>query len=328
MPTADHIKALIRSHVDQDDERFLAIALQMAAHAARQGHGNVATELREMVDSARSTRRSRPARRPFAVTTPRGELAGLLTATAPTSRVADMVLDPDLLQSIERVLREQRASDKLAAHGLSPARKLLLVGPPGTGKTMTAAVLAGELNLPLYTVVLHALITRFMGETAAKLHLVFDAMVDARGVYLFDEFDAIGAQRDIGHDVGEIRRVLNSFLQFLEQDRSRSVVVAATNHPHALDQALFRRFDAVIEYRKPGMELACQLIRNRLAMFETEGVSWDAIAHATDGLSYAEIAAACEAAAKDAVMSDSTSITTDALVVALRERWRAPERPT
>ncbi len=328
MPTADQIKALIRSHVDQDEERFLAIALQMAAHAARQGHGKVATELREMVDSARSSKRSRPARRPFAVATPKGELAGLLTASAPSSRVADMVLDPDLQQSLERVLREQRASDKLAAHGLSPARKLLLVGPPGTGKTMTAAVLAGELNLPLYTVVLHALITRFMGETAAKLHLVFDAMVDARGVYLFDEFDAIGAQRDVGQDVGEIRRVLNSFLQFLEQDQSRSIVVAATNHPRGLDQALFRRFDAVVEYRKPSPDLACQLVQNRLAMFETDGISWDAVAEATDGLSYAEVASACEAAAKDAVMSDSTSIASEALVAALRERWRAPEHPT
>ena len=96
---------------------------------------------------------------------------------------------------------------------------------------MTAGALAGELHLPLFTIVLDGLITKFMGETAAKLRLVFDAMQATRGVYFFDEFDAIGARRSERQDVGEIRRVLNSFLQFLEQDGSHGLIVAATNHP-------------------------------------------------------------------------------------------------
>ncbi|TIL57209.1 MAG: AAA family ATPase, partial [Mesorhizobium sp.] len=131
---------------------------------------------------------------------------------------------PDSLRSrLHRVLGEQRQQASLREHGLVPRRKLLLVGPPGSGKTMTASALAGELHLPLFTIVLDGLITKFMGETAGKLRLVFDAMQATRGVYFFDEFDAIGARRGERQDVGEIRRVLNSFLQFLEQDDSHSL---------------------------------------------------------------------------------------------------------
>ncbi len=112
---------------------------------------------------------------------------------------------------------------------------------------MAASVLAGELGIPLFLVRLDSLITKFMGETAAKLRQVFDSITDMRGVYFFDEFDAIGSQRGLANDVGEIRRVLNSFLQMIENDQSNSLIVAATNHPEILDYALFRRFDDVIE---------------------------------------------------------------------------------
>jgi SpoVK/Ycf46/Vps4 family AAA+-type ATPase len=159
-----------------------------------------------------------------------------------------MALPEVLGARLERVLTEQRERDRLREHGFSPMRKLLLVGPPGTGKTMTAAALAGEMGLPLFSIQLDGLITKYMGETAAKLRLVFDAIQSTRGVYLFDEFDALGGERGSKNDVGEIRRVLNSFLQFLEQDDSDSIVLGATNHVGLLDRALFRRFDAVLEY--------------------------------------------------------------------------------
>ncbi|HMV67233.1 MAG TPA: ATP-binding protein [Myxococcota bacterium] len=324
MATVDQIKALIKSHVDRDDERFLALALQVAANEARQGHAHAALEIRSLVDDVR--RRAATSRRPVAIATPRGELAGLLSVSMPDTRLADMVLDTPIRHKLERVLKEQRSADKLAARGLQPARKLLLVGPPGTGKTMTAAALAGELHLPLYVIVLHALITRFMGETAAKLRLVFDALAENPGVYLFDEFDAIGVERTAGTDVGEIRRVLNSFLQFLEQDASRSLIVAATNHHAALDSALFRRFDAVVEYGAPTEELAEVAVRNRLAAFDTSGLHWPAVRDATRGLSYAEVAAASDTAAKDAVLQDLSQILTEHLVCALNERRQAHQR--
>jgi len=123
----------------------------------------------------------------------------------------------------------------------------------------------GELKLPLFTIRLDAVIIKFMGETAAKLRFIFDAMSQTRGVYFFDEFDAIGARRAAANDVGEIRRVLNSFLQFLDQDGSRSLVFAATNHAELLDPALCRRFDDVIEYALPDSEIALGILQDRLA---------------------------------------------------------------
>ncbi len=318
MATADQIKALIKSHLGDDDERFVAVAMQVAAHAARQGHSRLAEEIQALVDQAKKARR-RPSQ-PIPIARPRGDLASLLSVSYPQTRLTDMVLTDEIRLSLERILREQRGRQKLLSHGLQPRRKLLLVGPPGSGKTMTASALSGELRLPLYTLLLHGLITKFMGETASKLRLVFDALADQRGVYLFDEFDAIGVQRSAGNDVGEIRRVLNSFLQFLEQDESQSLIIAATNHPEALDRALFRRFDDVLEYAAAPKDLARRVLRNRLAPFDVAEIDWDAAAAAADGLSYADVVHASEAAAKDAVLDDTLRITTDALTSALNGR--------
>jgi len=228
---------------------------------------------------------------------------------------------PDLLRSrLERVLTEQRERGRLREHGFSPIRKLLLVGPPGTGKTMTASAVAGELGLPLFSIQLDGLITKYMGETAAKLRLVFDAIQSTRGVYLFDEFDALGVERSSTNDVGEIRRVLNSFLQFLEQDDSDSIVLGATNHVGLLDRALFRRFDAVFEYSIPTEEIATRVMRGRLALLDTRNIKWNAAAKAADGLSHAEIAMACEQAAKNAILDHTTTLRASELVAALAER--------
>ena len=208
MPTAAQVKALIRSHAAGDEERFYSVALQVAAQAARQGHGRFAQELREAIDNARAqaatTAASGQRVRPVPMIQPRGELAGLLTAAYPKTRLSEMVLGADVKRRIERVLTEQRQRAQLQSHGLQPQRKLLLVGPPGTGKTMTASVLAGELGLPLFSIQLHSLITKYLGETAAKLRLIFDAIRDTRAVYLFDEFDALGTDRASRNEVGEI----------------------------------------------------------------------------------------------------------------------------
>jgi SpoVK/Ycf46/Vps4 family AAA+-type ATPase len=192
---------------------------------------------------------------------------------------------------------------------------------------MTAAALAGELRLPLLTVQFHTLITKFMGETAAKLRLVFDAMTKSHGVYLFDEFDAIGAQRQGGYDVGEIRRVLNSFLIFLEQDQSGSLIISASNLEHALDPALFRRFDDVLRYGMPTYEMIRYLIASRLAAFDASKLRWNALRKVAEGMSPADIVKACEDAAKDAVLHDRRRILTAELRRAMLYRHRPASSP-
>lgn len=327
MATAEQLKALLHSYATADEERFLSVAMQIAASAARSGKQHLAAELRDLVDTAKKQRSAASGGSSAAEAVPlvrhAGELAGLISASCPQVRLADMVLAPSTQARLERVVREYRQTAILDAHGLQPRRKLLLIGPPGSGKTMTATALAGELGLPLLQVQLHGLITKFMGETAAKLHVVFEAMRTTRGVYLFDEFDAIGATRGADNDIGEVRRILNSFLQFLEQDASDSLVVAATNLSGMLDSALMRRFDDLIQYDFPDAAMVKQLVRNRLALFDTAGLKWAPVTAAAGGLSHAEVVRGCEDAAKDAVLDGRQRITVAMLVRALSERRRA-----
>jgi SpoVK/Ycf46/Vps4 family AAA+-type ATPase len=320
MATAEQLKALVRSHTQGDDERFLAVAMQIAAHAARTGKEKLAQELQSLVDEAKKQRPLEVRPRAVPLVRPDSDLAGLVTATFPRTRLSDMVLADVPRNRLNRVVHEYQEADRLLARGLSPRRKLLLVGPPGSGKTMTASAMAGELSLPLLAVQLHALISRFMGETAAKLHLVFDAMSRTRGVYLFDEFDAIGGRRLAANDVGEIRRILNSFLQFLERDISDSIIIAATNLVEMLDDALFRRFDDVIRYDLPTADMAKRLIQNHLAAFDIKELVWESLLPATSGLSHGDITRACDDAAKDAVLAERSSITTENLSAALVQR--------
>ncbi len=322
MTTAQQLISLLKSHVEGDNEQFLTIALQAAASEARRGHGKVAMQLRELVDAARANKDRLAGRKkaPVPLAQPRGDLANLVAVRYADVRLSSMVLPAELEARLKRVILEQRQQHKLRNHGLTPRRKLLLVGPPGSGKTMTAAALAGELHTPLFTVQLDGLMTKFMGETASKLRLVFSAMAETKGVYFFDEFDAIGAKRAERNDVGEIRRVLNSFLQFLDEDESDGLVVAATNHPELLDPALFRRFDDVIEYTLPSVEVATGIFQARLSGFDTRDIDWSMAVTDASGLSQAEIARAAADAAKLVILSDRERITQNDLAIAIAER--------
>jgi SpoVK/Ycf46/Vps4 family AAA+-type ATPase len=326
LATGSQIKALLKSLEQGDEERLYSIGLQMAAHEARLGHGKLALEMRELLDAIRASHRTTSDRQPVPLVQPKGELAGMLSVSYPEVRLEDMVLAGDTEARLQRVILEQRQQMKLRDHGLHPRAKLLLTGPPGSGKTLTAKVLAGELRLPLFAIRLDGLITRFMGETAAKLRLVFDAMKRTRGVYLFDEFDAIGGQRNVSNDVGEVRRILNSFLMMLEEADPGSLVVAATNHPELLDPALFRRFDDVVQYALPDAELILRTIRSRFNSLLSNHVDWQHTVSEAAGLSYADIVRACEDAAKEAVLTASHAVTTSMLLRAIAERKAMPRR--
>ena len=305
--------------------------MQVAAKAARAGQGKFARGLRDLIDELRERglAQSRVAS-VVPVTQPRGEISSLLTVSYPDARLADLVLSSVLDQQLRQVLLNSGNVMSCGATRTRPASRVLLIGPPGTGKTSTARVIAGELGLPLFAIRLDTIITKYMGETAAKLRLIFDALVETKGVYLFDEVDALAGERAASNDVGEIRRVLNSFLQFLEEDRSDSIVVAATNHPQLLDNALLRRFDTVMDFALPDDDGIRAVITNRLTSLLSANLSWKRVIEAAGGLSHAEITTAAENAAKRTVLSGRTRTLTDDLVAALKERpaYDAQREPT
>lgn len=319
-----HLLALLNSHIDGDEEQFLSIALQVAAQEARQGRMEEADKLKRLVQRARDQQRTgRPAggQTPIPLARPRGELQGLVESAYPKVTLASMVLTDDVRGRLTRVVRQQQERATLRDHGQAPTTHILLVGPPGTGKTMTASALAGELRLPLFTVRLESLFSRFFGETAGKLRLLFDQIAQTRGVYLLDEFDAIGARRGDPNDVGEIRRVLNSVLAFMEEPNSiDSVVLAATNHVEILDEALARRFDEVIEYTLPDSLAGRAIIERRLGKFKLGAKSWSTLEAALEGLSQGELVRAADAVVKDAILDGATKISPEALRDSLQNR--------
>lgn len=323
MATARQIIALLTSHNQGDEEQFLSIALQVAAQQARQGKVEDAEKLKQLVQKARDRLRAGSPRGQAAIplARPRGELQGLVESSYPKTKLDSMVLSDDVRTRLTRIVRQQNERATLRDHSQVPTTHILLVGPPGTGKTMTASALAGELRLPLFTVRLESLFSRFFGETAGKLRLLFDQIAEMRGVYLLDEFDALGARRSDPNDVGEIRRVLNSVLTFMEEPNSTdSLVISATNHIEILDNALARRFDEVVAYAPPDHAAARAIIKHRLGRFKLESRAWRTIAPIADGLSQGELVRAADAVVKDAILEASSKISTDALCAALQDR--------
>ena len=294
MASFDQIKNLIKAHLDQNDERFKTVILQIAASEAKQGHETVAREIKQYADKLAHSKRN---------IVKMNSVNSMFLATIPTGKLNDLIVSEELQERIQRILQEYRSKNKLRQYGYCNRRKILLEGYPGAGKTFTASVIASELEMPLYIVQMDKVVTKFMGETSAKLRQIFDSVDTVTGVYLFDEFDAIGADRSLDNEVGEARRILNSFLQFIEQDESDSIIVAATNNQKILDQALFRRFDDVLHYSMPSEREIVRLFDLKLGIYSPTFIPSEKLLTAAKDLSHAEIVRICDDAIKDSILS-------------------------
>ena len=296
MATAEQLKALIRAHFDDDNEKFKTVALQIAAHEAKIGHTSCAREIKNLVQNVKNSKKK---------VMPFTNKLDTLEQRDIYVDMLDIVLSELLESKVLRIINEFRKKEVLRKNGLKNRSKILLTGEPGTGKTMTASVIANEVNLPLYVIQIDKLVTKYMGETSVKLRQVFDYIEDCPGVYLFDEFDAIGSDRSIDNDVGEMRRILNSFLQYLENEDWFSLIIAATNNPSILDKALFRRFDDVLEYSLPDENQILRIMKNKLEGHSGKDVYDQEVMEVALGLSHSDIAKACEDALKYSIMEET-----------------------
>lgn len=325
MATGPQIKAILESHAEGDEARFYAVASQMAASAARRGQEKLASEIRALIDREREKAKLPKSRSlsdsVVSISRPDGEAAELLSLTHSSQTLEDLIVGESIKDALERAIDEQSHLQEIASQGLRPQRTFLFTGPPGCGKTMAASVLANSLHLPLFTVRLDAVITRFLGESSEKLRAVFSAIEKTRAVYLFDEFDSLGMERGSSQDVAEMRRVLNSFLVFAETYSGNSIVIAATNHAESLDFALFRRFDELVEFAMPTLEQSRITLEQRLKSERNAGkINLVKVAEAAQGLSFADLARVVDDALKQIIIGRSKNLTTTLLLKLVNAR--------
>lgn len=317
MTAGKAIRRLIMAHTNGDGESFKNIAVEFIHEERRKQHHVFADDLERILSNGKTSPKLETLSllRPFGGELPRDKERGalLLEQYEPTHSLSEMVLDPSTRSALARVVAEQRRSELLASYGLKPLKKVLFHGPPGCGKTMAAEVLAKELYLPIVLVRFDAVISSYLGETAANLRRVFDFAGSRPMVILFDEFDAIGKKRDDVEEHGELKRVVNAFLQMLDSFTGEAITIAATNHEQMLDSALWRRFDEVISFPLPNQCEIADLLERHLRQIGTNDVDLAANAQALVGSSHSDVKRVAEDAVKSTLLADLSKVTKEVL---------------
>lgn len=262
MSTGELLHGLFSAYAKADDATFRQVAEQIIADARRKNHRTLSADLERALDyGTRPGATIRPTLRPL----PRGkDDRPLLRLTKPGRTFSELVLPPQVRELLDSAVEENLRRSVLLGHGLHPRQRLLFVGPPGTGKSITAQAIAAELSLPVAVASLAALTSSLLGETARNIEAVVRFAEQTPCVLLFDEFDVMGQERSHGGDHGELRRVAATVLQLLEDLHGESVVIATSNHPTLLDNAVWRRFDEIITFSALPPDRVEELLRLRL----------------------------------------------------------------
>jgi SpoVK/Ycf46/Vps4 family AAA+-type ATPase len=235
----------------------------------------------------------------------------------------DLIVRDEVKDRIEYVIAENRAAERLRSHGLKPKQKVLLCGPPGTGKTLTAKIISSVLGYPFVYILFDSIVSSYLGETATNLRRIFDFIEKGRWAVLFDEFDIVGKKRDDPHEHGEVKRVVNNFMQMIDNYEGNSILIAATNHPHLLDIAIWRRFDEVIYFELPDTRLREQLFNKYLGVLRRSGdVGLTELAKMTNGFSPADIAQVCENALRKSIVGQEQELSRRTVLWAVAEQKR------
>ena len=320
MARADLLKKLFRAYRDSDKQSFMDTAYCIVDEERKKHHVILANDLVRILNGgvvAASPNIFRPVQAP-----PRDQekKTPLLEVRNPERYLGDLILDKRTERLLKGVMQEFRQWEVLEANGLRPSYKLLFCGPPGCGKTVTAEVMAAELGLPLVYVRFDSVVSSLLGETAANLRRVFEYIRQDTWVVLFDEFDAIGRSRDDVTEHGEIKRVVNSFLQMIDNFDGRSLIIAATNFEQSLDPALWRRFDEIIRFERPSLGDIEELMRIRLAHVKNRRISFKAYARKLEGSSFADVDRVCLAVLKSCVLTGRSRLISEDLSAGVREQ--------
>lgn len=268
MARADLLKKLFSSFRAEDREAFLKVANEIIEDERKKNHGILADELKMIISNGAPFSKKGLSTFSISPATDKSRDAQLFEIIYPEKTLSDVVLTKENRQEIEQIIREFSNWDVLMSNGVYPTRRVLFYGPPGCGKTLTANAIASEIGLPLLYVRFDAIISSYLGETASNIRKVFDFVNGDSYVMLFDEFDAIARSRNDQYEHGEIKRVVNAFLQQLDNFKGRSLIIAATNFEKSLDYAVWRRFDSTLKFDMPDNDERVRLFNLKLKQFK------------------------------------------------------------
>lgn len=249
------------------------------------------------------------------------KLHDLIEVVHPQATRHDVILDAVNVRTFVELLEEFRRGDTLRRHGLPLRQRLLFCGPPGCGKTLSAEAFANELGVELLIIRLDAVVSSFLGETAANLRTVIEAAERRACVLFFDEFDALARARTDVQEHGEIRRVVNSLLMLFDRFRGRGYLIASTNLEASLDNAIWRRFDEIVMFEPPSVARIRKMLSLKTKNF-IAGFDIHAYAKELEGFSYAEVERVCIGGIKKAVMAGRKRIAEEDFLTSLREERR------
>lgn len=293
---SDLLVSLVRSGTVGDQVGFRRAAEAIIAEENSKQHGVLASKLSEALKSD-----VEQAPLPSAKA---ASNSSLVFEIEPRRNIAELVLPDVILSTIDQIVEEHHRKDLLRSFGLEPRHRIMLVGPPGSGKTSLAEAIANEIMAPLLVVRYEALITSYLGETAGRLDALFESVRSRPCVLFFDEFDTIAKERGDTHETGEIKRVVSSLLLQIDRLPSYVVVVVASNHPELLDRAVWRRFQARLKLPEASRSGVVRFLDQFSDRTGTDlGYAHTTIAEKLSDASYAEVEAFVETVQRQLVLN-------------------------
>ena len=294
------IVSIIEGGLKPDPHRVESFARHMAQRLEENGEERLARRIRRLTDDS-----SKPSGSTFVAQGFPADLEShqpLIDSYLPNGAPQYPILSSSTDAELRRFVELIRRSGELERAGIDQPSSMILYGPPGCGKTMAATAIACDLGLPLFLVRLDTLVGSFLGNSAKNLRRVFDNALARPCVLFIDEFDVVGKMRDDTQEVGEIKRLVGSLLQSLDRTRNSLILIAATNHHHVLDDAIWRRFDVSVQIEKPNESQLLEIVRALLPEQELSMNELKAISAVAEGLSGSAMTAAVKRALQDAFL--------------------------
>lgn len=309
---ASLILKLIEGHCSGNEDLFKKALLDLADDEERKGNVSLSTSLRNVYSSGKR-------KPPSHLTSPLSEMSfsiqdistpkdkdstlELVEILQPKVKLNDVALPDKIREIIIQIIEEQKNASALLSKGITPTNRILFCGPPGCGKTLTANVIAGEIGMPVAYVRLDGLVSSYLGQTGTNIRKIFEFVKNKRIILFLDEFDAIAKKRDDAHELGELKRVVTTLLQNMDEMPANVLLIAATNHHHLLDSAIWRRFNTSLFLELPNIQqrekMIDKFLHDTLAEYQ---IATKELLVLTEGMSGAQIYNLIQALAKYCIM--------------------------